>query len=105
MRRTAGFDVERFDADLAEPVANADRHELWSIVRSDVFGRAVLSEEVGQAMQHIVGSQPSGHDDRQAAACELIEHDEHPAQPIADERVVADYSEWHYLRDLSNTPT
>jgi hypothetical protein len=31
----------------------------------------------GQAMQDIVRSQPSGHDDRQVAACELIEHDEH----------------------------
>ena len=40
-----------------------------------------LSEEIGQAMQHVVGSQPSGHDDRQAAACELVEHDEHAEGP------------------------
>jgi hypothetical protein len=32
-------------------------------------------------MQHVVRSQPSGHDDRQAAACELIEHDEHAEGP------------------------
>lgn len=32
-------------------------------------------------MQHIVRSQPSGHDDRQAAACELIEHDQHAEGP------------------------
>lgn len=46
-----------------------------------MFGRAVLREEIGQAMQDIVRSKPSGHDDCQAAACELVEHDEHAEGP------------------------
>jgi hypothetical protein len=29
---TAGFDVERFDNDFAQPVANADGHELRPVV-------------------------------------------------------------------------
>lgn len=45
-------------------------------------------------MQHVVGSQPSGHHDRQAAVCELLEHDEHregPAVlPVLDEVIGPD---------------
>ena len=42
-----------------------------------MLGRTVRDEEIGQALEHVVGSEPSRHDDRQAAARELVEHDEH----------------------------
>jgi hypothetical protein len=50
------LDVERLDADPAEPVAHVCRDE-------------------GQAVEHVVGSKPSGNDDRQAPARELFSAD------------------------------
>jgi hypothetical protein len=38
---------------------------------------SVRDEEIGQAMKHVVGSEPPGNDDCQASARELIKHDEH----------------------------
>jgi len=35
------------------------------------------NEEIGQAVEHVVGSKPSSNDDRQAPPRELVEHDEH----------------------------
>ena len=34
--------------------------------------RAVGGEEIGQAMEHVVGPEPSRHDDGEAAARELV---------------------------------
>src|SRR5437868_9710644 len=39
--------------------------------------RTVGDEEIGQTLEHVVGSEPSGNNDRQAAARELVEHDQH----------------------------
>jgi hypothetical protein len=38
-------------------------------------------EEIGQAVKHVVGSEPSRNDDRQAAPRELVEHHEHTEGP------------------------
>jgi hypothetical protein len=55
----------------------------------------VSDEEIGQAVEHIVGSEPSRNNDREAAARELVEHDEHAKgatilSPILDEVVRPD---------------
>ena len=52
-------------------------------------------EEIGQAVEHVVGSEPSRNDDRQAPARELVEHNEHAEgatilSPILDEVVGPD---------------
>ena len=39
--------------------------------------RSVRDEEIGQTVEHVIRSEPPGNDDRQTAARELIEHDEH----------------------------
>ena len=42
-----------------------------------MFRRTVRNKEINQTLEHIVGSEPSRNDDGEAAACELVEHDEH----------------------------
>ena len=78
---TSGFDVERLDADAAKPRAQVLCNELWSIVRTDVFGWTVFGEEVGEAMQDIVGPQPALDHDSQGPARKLINHCEHAERP------------------------
>jgi hypothetical protein len=41
----------------------------------------VRDEEVGQTLEHVIGSEPSRNDDRQAPARKLIQHDEHAKGP------------------------
>ena len=41
-----------------------------------MFCRPVRDEEIGQTVEHVVGSEPSRNDDRQAPARELVEHHE-----------------------------
>src|SRR5438876_382807 len=57
--------------------------------------RTVGDEEIGQTLEHVVGSEPSGNNDCQAAARELVEHDQHAESatvlcPILDEVVRPD---------------
>src|SRR5436190_5923704 len=56
--------------------------------------RTVGEEEIGQTLEHVVGSEPSGNNDCQAAAREFVEHDQHAESatvlcPILDEVVMA----------------
>ncbi len=48
--RTARLDVERLDADAAEPAAHVLGDELRSVIRSNVFRRTMHDEEVGEAV-------------------------------------------------------
>ena len=75
--RTARFDVERLDADPAEPLPHIDRDELGTVVGANVLRRSVGDKEIGQTVKHVIGSQPPCHDDCQTPARELIEHDKH----------------------------
>ena len=75
--RTSRFDVKRFDADPAEPFSHVDCDELWAVVGANVLRRSVGDEEIGQTVEHVVGSQPPCDDNRQTPPRELIEHDQH----------------------------
>ncbi len=37
-----------------------------------MLGRPVRDAQIGEAVEHVVGSAPSGDDDRQTSACKLI---------------------------------
>ena len=74
---TSRFDVERLDADPAEPVTNVARDELRAVIGANVLRRPVGDEEIGQTLEHVVGSKPSRNDNRQAPARELIQYDQH----------------------------
>ena len=87
---TSRLDIERPDADPAQPLPHADRDELGTVVGANVLRWAVGDEEIGQTVEHVVGSKPSGNHDRQAPARELVEHHEHAEGatvlcPILDE--------------------
>ena len=75
--RASRFDVERLDADPTEPASYVSGDELGSVVGPNVFWRAVSNEEIGETVEHVIGSEPPCDDDRQTAARELVEHDEH----------------------------
>jgi hypothetical protein len=49
--------------------------------RPDVLWWATLDEQVGQALQHVIRPQSPRHQDRQAAARELVDHARHPERP------------------------
>jgi hypothetical protein len=44
-------------------------------------GRPVFHEEIGQGGQHIIRVEPSGNDDRQTLAAELVDYGEHFVRP------------------------
>ncbi len=60
--RTARFDVERLNADASQPVAHRDGRELRAIVGTHVLRRAVSDKEIGEALEHVVGSELPGDD-------------------------------------------
>jgi len=47
--------------------------ELRYVVRSCMLGRAMLDEQVGEAVQHVIRSKATRHHDRQAASRELVD--------------------------------
>ena len=75
--RASRFDVERLDADPTELASYVSGDELGSVVGPNVFWRSVSNEEIGETVEHVIGSEPPCDDDRQTAARELVEHDEH----------------------------
>ncbi|AGK56913.1 Transposase IS3/IS911 family protein [Hyphomicrobium denitrificans 1NES1] len=54
--RASRFDVERLDADPAEPLTHADRNKFWAVVGANVLRRSVCDEEVGQTVEHVIGN-------------------------------------------------
>ena len=48
--------------------------ELWPVVRAQMLGRSVASEELGQNLEHVVGSDLSSHLDRHTLPRVLVEH-------------------------------
>ncbi len=75
--RAARLDEERLHADPAEPLAHVAGNELGPIVRPNVLRRPVRNEQIGEAVEHVVGLELARHDDRQAAARELVDHRQH----------------------------
>ena len=51
------LDVERLHADPTQPVAYRCGGELRAIVGTDVLRRAVWDEEIGEALEYVVGSE------------------------------------------------
>src|SRR5664280_1871533 len=72
----AGLDEQGGDAEVTEPFAHRLGDELGTVVAPDVFGDAVLKEEVGQDPEHDVGGHAALHADRQALARVLIDDGE-----------------------------
>jgi len=48
--------------------------ELWTIVRTDVIGWALLDKEIGQDLQNVIRPEAARHFDGQALPSELIDH-------------------------------
>ena len=82
----AGFDEERLDTDPAEPATHVLGDKLGPVIRPNMIRRTMLNEEIGQAMEHIVRSEPACNDDRQASACELVDHGQRAKAPLSSVR-------------------
>ena len=54
--RTSGLDVERLNTEPGQPPPHELGRELRAVVRAQMLGRAVPGEEVGQDLEHVVGS-------------------------------------------------
>ena len=79
--RTAGFNVEGFDAKPREPVTHDLGRELGTIVGSDMIRRPMPDEQVADTFQDLFRIQLSIHMDRQAPARELVDHRQHAKSP------------------------
>ena len=78
---TPRLDEQGLHAEPAKPLSNCLGGELRPIVRTYVLRWSVLDEQVGQAVQHVVGPEPSSHHDRQAAPRKLVDHAQHAERP------------------------
>ena len=70
-------DVQRLHPDPRQPLAHRGGGELGAVVRTDMVRWAVLDEQVGQPIQHVVRAQMPGNLDRQALARLLVDHRQH----------------------------
>jgi len=80
--KKAWLDEECFHADAATPFAHGDDRELRAIVGTNVLPLSVRHEQIGETqigetMEHVVGSEAPGNVDRQESARGLFEHDQH----------------------------
>ena len=81
--RAARFDEECLDPKSLKPVPDRNGSELRTIVRSNVLRWSMLQEQLGQCRQDRFVVQFSRGSDRQAFACMLFDHRQHPeATPI-----------------------
>ena len=101
---TSRFDVERLDADPTEPVSHVDRDELRAVVGANVLRRSVRDEEIGQTVEHVIGSEPSRNDDRQTPARELIQHDQHAEGATVLRAVLDEVVRPDVVRPLGSQP-
>ena len=69
---TARLDIERLYADPAEPGTHRLGGELRTVIRADMFWRAMDGEQIRQAVKDVIRVQLAGDDDRQTPARELI---------------------------------
>ena len=63
--RTARRDVEGLHAEPGQPPPNELGRELWPVVRAQMLGRTVPSEEIGEHLENVVSSSLSTDLDRQ----------------------------------------
>jgi hypothetical protein len=75
--RAPGLDEERLHIDRVEPFTDRLGGELTPVVGSDVARGASVNEQLGQSIQHIVGSQMPGDVDRQALPGVLVDDRQH----------------------------
>ena len=69
----AGSDVGCLDAGAQHPTQDRGRHELRSVVRSEISRSASNADQSGQDVDHPAGSNASGDVDRQCLACPLVD--------------------------------
>ena len=53
-------------------------HELWSVIRANVFRNSSPQHHIRQRLDHLVTSQPSGHTDRQALPRIFVDEHQQP---------------------------
>ena len=72
--RTSGLDVERLNTESGQPSPHELGRGLRAVVRAQMLGRTVASEEIGQDLEHVVGSDLSSHLDCQTLPRVLVDH-------------------------------
>ena len=77
----ARLDEERLDADPPKPLSHVASNELGPVVRTNVLRCRVCNEQVGEAVEHVVGPELARHDDSQAAPLEFVDHREPAKAP------------------------
>ena len=76
--RAARHDVGSLGSDRRDPVAHGFGNELWAIVGTNMAGNAAQDEEIREHVDNIHRPQSTIDADRDAFACELVDHVEHP---------------------------
>src|SRR5271168_258676 len=76
--RTSRLDVQRPGTHLAQPFPQFLRHELRTIVRTNVFRYSVEQHHVRKGFDHFIPPKPSGHTDRQALPGVFVDQRQHP---------------------------
>ena len=71
--RAAGFDVEGSHSCSIKPLTYRLGGEFRAVIRSDVFRRTMGHEEISEAMEDVIGAQPSLHHDVQALPTEFVD--------------------------------
>ena len=74
---TARLDIERLNANAAEPTPNRPSRELAAIVRANMIGGSMLDKEIGQGLQDVVGLEAPCNRDREALARVFINDRQH----------------------------
>lgn len=77
----SGLDLERLHADPAQPVTDGMGGELGTIVATDVIGRAVPLEQLGEDSKDVIAPELALDMDRQALAAVLVDHRQHAERP------------------------
>ena len=70
--RTARRDVEGLDPQPGQPSPHQFRREPWPVVRAQMLGRTVPSEEIGEHLENVVSSSLSTDLDRQTLPRVLV---------------------------------
>lgn len=73
----AGLDIEGNDAKPAESLAHRISDELGAVIGSDMLGRPMLDEQIGQHVNHVVRPEAPQRHHRQAFPAELVDNVEH----------------------------
>jgi len=79
--RAARLDVKRLHAYALQPLPQGNRDELRAVVRPDVVRHTMVHEQLRDRFQDVLRPHPPLNPDRQALACVLVDHRQHPKGP------------------------